>query len=155
MALVTSSNQPCSVAGRIIKSGVVSVEAPEVITISLNGTSLANLGICTGIETKQTVSAQFQKTLGDDIYVVPFGDQPGDTSISFIANRTCDEINGGGAKVISYYLANRLRPARTGSIIIGIGGMSLVGFLTGLAISAKSDGTPLVTGVLFFKNWPT
>ena len=154
MPLVVSSTSSCAVAGRVFKAGAVTVDAPEAIAVYVNGKSITYLGVCTQLETNQSVVAQFQKTLSDNIYVVPFGDAPGDTSISFIANRTCLGSTTGGANVTAYYIANRLRPAAQSTNILSIGGMLLYGFLTSVRLNASAEGTPMVSGTLGFKSWP-
>jgi hypothetical protein len=129
-------------------------EGPGTLTVAVDGSELKELGLVTRIEVNQNVAAQFKITFGSNIYVVPFGDKPGDIAISFIANPECSSTST-GLSSIEYYLRNRLR-ASTGSLqIVSVGDIVFVGSIVGCRIVGDAEqSSPMVKCQLLLKAWP-
>ena len=161
MATVTpdTCNSPI---GRVVavKTGAV---APLALTF--DGKPLQNMGLCTRLAVSQSVIAQFQNTFESYIYVVPFGDKPGDIAISFIINQDCDTTKS-ALNVVDYYIKNRLLPTvrrqtngawlvrKTAPITVAIGSLTLRGFVTALTLEAVTDGGVIVGATLRMTGWP-
>lgn len=165
MSLVISDTSSCGAGGKVIRTGFY-VDSPAALSVTVanaDGTlNLTKLGIATNVETSQSVIAQFQNTLDDAIYVVPFGDAVGDSVISFVINNQCitsegtaDNDLGTQDQLVAAYLTNRLKPSTAAGMYLAIGGLAMIGFIVGLRLSGTSDGTPMVRGTILFKSWPT
>ena len=142
--------------GRLIavetKSGVV----PLDLQLSVGGSAvkLVDLGVCTAVSVDQQIAAQFQNAFNATIYIIPFGDLPGNVVLSFIANKRCIESSNTYG-VIKFYLNNRLYPtANLRPITISIGDCAFTGYLVGLSFKGMASNSILLQGQLIFKAWP-
>jgi hypothetical protein len=161
MATVTPSSC-ASPLGRIVAVKTGSV-AP--ISVTFDGQPIKNMGLCTQLRVNQSVIAQFQSTLGNYIYITPFGDKPGDIEMSFIVNKECNASQE-ALNAIDFYIKRRLQPtlpvligsaiyyAQTAPIIIAIGSLALRSFVTGLSIDATTSQSVIVSATLRMTGWP-
>lgn len=161
MATVTPTTC-ASPLGRMtaIKTGSV---AP--IAVTFDGKPLQNMGLCTKLGVHQSVIAQFQVTLGNYIYITPFGDKPGDIALSFIVNRSCDSSQE-TLNAIDFYVKNRLQPTqlkvinnayytvRSAPIRVAIGSLALRGFVVGLDIDGTTESAAIIQATLRMTGWP-
>jgi len=150
----------CAVSGgRLIKVGVGSRIAPLYLAVQYDGqnwpTDLSAIGVAVGAELKQAVQAQFQNAMNANIFITPFGDIPGEITISFIANTMCDDPTQSGFGLIDHYLTHRLLPTKNKvPATISIAGAAFRAFLTAMQLSGSTSDTPIVTGTLRFAGWP-
>lgn len=170
-----SSLFSCSgVPGKIIATSSATA-APMAMTIDAqfripgSGTvfetdGLTTLGLCTNLDLQQSVSAQFQNTFNNTIYVTPFGDLPGTAAVSFIINPSCASPTGLSGTVINDYFTYRLQPSyyngatlvRSPNIWLSIGAerpITLYGYLIGLNLRGSSSQSIMIQGTLFMKVW--
>jgi hypothetical protein len=143
-----------------VKTGSV---AP--IGVTFDGSQLQNLGLCTRLQVHQSVIAQFQNTLGNYIYITPFGDKPGDIAFSFIVNRAC-ESSAATLNAIDFYIQRRLQPTylsningtfawgQTAPITVAVGSLTMRGFVVGLDIDGTTEGSVIVQATLRMTGWP-
>lgn len=161
MATVTPASC-ASPLGRIIAIRTGSV-AP--ISVTFDGAPLQNMGLCTRLAVHQSVIAQFQNTFDSSIYITPFGDKPGDISLTFIVNRACDSAQE-TLNTIDFYVRRRLLPThltvnnntlqwvQTAPIIVAVGSLTMRGFVTGLDIDGTTENTAIIQATLRMTGWP-
>jgi hypothetical protein len=144
----------------------VKTGATAPLSLTFDGKPLMNMGLCVGMEVHQSVIAQFQNTFGNYIYITPFGDKPGEISLSFIINSTCD-TSVQALNVVDFYIKSRLQPTqilggdgtylylqKNVPIIVAVGSLSLRGFVTGLDMRGSTDGSAIISATLRMTGWP-
>lgn len=143
--------------GRLIRVGNVQQAAPLSISLAYgeDDIDLIRLGVATSVQADQRVLAQFQNTLGDAIFVTPFGDAPGQIRVGFVANTRCNEASS-GVEVLQHYLDRRLQPGNSNvAAIITIGASPFRAFLTNLLLNGNTSDVPVIQGTLVFTAWPS
>lgn len=158
----------CSSAGSIIR-GAARTDSAALLALSLGSSSgrstelygvqgssgrVSGLGIATSVRVRQNVLAQFQNTLSNSVYVVPFGDGVGDLQVTFLANPQCGATNNSSlSNIWNHYKTNRLQPKQTRPARLSVGPVTLTGHLIGFVIDAQGSSTGMVQGTLVFKAW--
>jgi hypothetical protein len=140
--------------GRMIKVAL-SADNPAPLLVTVNGKELVSLGVAIQVQASQGVAAQFQNSFNGNIYVIPFGDSPGEVRITFIMNKICDSTqNSNSTAAFEYYLKQRLSPSNTKPGTVVIGSVALTSFVIGFSLSAQAQESTMVTGTLVLRAWP-
>ena len=154
---------PCK--QRIGKAIALKTEGAAPLSILFGGVVLSDIGLATSLSISQNVSAQFQQTLEEHIYVTPFGDNPGKIVINFVNIEKCGE-EGVEKDILRYYLDNRLRPVSVGNVlenggtmrvgptIISVGSNAFYGYIVGVDYQADTASDMVVRGALTLIAWP-
>jgi hypothetical protein len=154
---------PCK--QRIGKAIALKTEGAAPLSILFGGVVLSDIGLATSMSISQNVSAQFQQTLEEHIYVTPFGDNPGKIVINFVNIEKCGE-DGAEKDILRYYLDNRLRPVsirnildnggtmRVGPTIVSVGSNAFYGYIVGVDYQADTASDTVVRGALTLIAWP-
>jgi hypothetical protein len=129
------------------------------INIRINNGPLVTLGVTKSISLSAQVSAQFANAFDQSIYVVPFGDQPGDIAITFIVNpkAVCNgELVGPDQQALQFYINRRVMPglSRQNRMTITVGSVGFVGYLVGVRYDGQAADQPIQQATLLFKAWP-
>jgi hypothetical protein len=154
---------PCK--QRIGKAIALKTEGAAPLSILFNGAVLSDIGLATSMSISQNISAQFQQTLEEHIYVTPFGDNPGKIVINFVNVEKCGE-EGVEKDILTYYLQHRLRPVsmsniissggaiNVGPVIVSVGANAFYGYIVGVDYQADTASDMVVRGALTLIAWP-
>lgn len=154
---------PCK--QRVGKAIALKTEGAAPLSILFDGVVLSDIGLVTSMTISQNISAQFQQTLSERIYVTPFGDNPGKIVMNFVNIEKCGEA-AVEKDILRYYIEHRLRPAsigniisnggslRVGPIIITVGSNAFYGYIVGVDFQADTASDTIVRGALTLIAWP-
>jgi hypothetical protein len=112
--------------------------------------------IITGVGLRQLVNYQMMPTLGRDVYLYVFGNQPGDMMISGLAfAASCDfpQPFTGIDRVLAYY-RNQRATSRRSLVEIAIARTAFRGILIGMESRIEDPGSNLFSFVLNLKLVP-
>lgn len=145
-----------SVPGRLVKV----LEADDTQTFRLivkdqNG-DLDSTGIVTGVRVGQRVAAQLQVTLDESLFVVPFGDEAGQMTVTLVHGMLCASSSGtsdGVQRLLQWYKTNKLQRAKTQPITLAIGASVFKGYVIGSELDAQAAEGGMVRSQLSLVAW--
>ena len=145
-----------SVPGRLVKV----LEADDAQTFRLvikdqNG-DLESTGIVTGVRVGQRVAAQFQVTLDESLFVVPFGDEAGQMTVTLVHGMLCTSSSGtsdGVQKMLQWYKSNKLQRTKMTPIRLAIGASVFKGYVLGSELDAQAAEGGMVRSQLSLVAW--
>ena len=139
---------------------VIALPADDAQTFNLaisNQTGdLASTGIVTGTRSSQKVSAQFQVTLDESLFVVPFGDEAGQMSVTLVHGMFCHANSGildGVQAALQWYRNNKFQRANTAPLTLAIGSSVFKGYAIGFGIDAQAAEGGMVRSQLDLIAW--
>jgi len=117
---------------------------------------LESTGIVTGIRIGQRVAAQFQVTLDESLFVVPFGDEAGQMTVSLVHGMNCDTRSGtsdGMQRLLQWYKANKLQRSKMTPISLAIGSSVFKGYVVSSELDAQSAEGGMIRSQLSLIAW--
>lgn len=117
---------------------------------------LESTGIITGVRVGQRVSAQFQVTLDESLFVVPFGDEAGQMTVTLVHGMLCSATSGtsdGVQKMLQWYRANKLQRAKVTPLTLAIGASVFKGYVLGSDLDAQAAEGGMVRSQLSLVAW--
>lgn len=117
------------------------------------GTTFVPGIIISNVQYGQTSAAQFQRSLGNTIYVYSFGDEMGNLTISGLAfPRTCDDKNG-LREVLEFYRNNRVAKS-VARIRITFADETIDGFLVAMSMATADVSSGVHSFQLLLRSIP-
>lgn len=145
-----------SVPGRLVKV----LEADDAQTFRLivrdQAGDLESTGIVTGVRVGQRVAAQFQVTLDESLFVVPFGDEAGQMTVTLVHGMLCDSASGtsdGVQRLLQWYKSNKLQRTKTNPITLAIGASVFKGYVLASDLDAQAAEGGMVRSQLNLIAW--
>lgn len=130
-----------------MKVAAVSMPSGVPAIVSFNGAP-ASL-VVSGFGAEMSVNAQFMRSLGNAIYVYPFGDNVGKARLNITAfTNPCSGQAGDAGTLLAYYSSNKLSASDT-PVSITMAGAVFSGYLMVLSISGDQS-TGVIQGTLDF-----
>lgn len=120
--------------------------------------SSASFGIAVNVTMRQSIIAQFLPAFNNAIYVTPFGDAPGDMTVTYVINPLCESSTKGKYTFLDTYLKNRLLPSTPSAkriLTFTIGSATFNGSLIDMTANFQTQGMFMAQGTLTFKLWPS
>ncbi|HNX48553.1 MAG TPA: hypothetical protein PLS53_00395 [Thermoanaerobaculaceae bacterium] len=145
-----------SVPGRIVKVlAADDAQTFRLIVKDQNG-DLDSTGIVTGVRVGQRVAAQLQVTLDESLFVVPFGDEAGQMTVTLVHGMLCTSGSGtsdGVQRLLQWYKANKLQRAKTQPVTLAIGASVFKGYVLGSDLDAQAAEGGMVRSQLSLVAW--
>jgi hypothetical protein len=113
-------------------------------------------GIATGIQVAQQVAAQFQVTLDESLFVVPFGDDAGQMSMTVVHGMECkgsDTVIDGVQAALQWYKKYKFQRSNMNPVTIGVGSSVFKGYVINFKIDAQAAEGGMVRGQLNLVAW--
>lgn len=118
-------------------------------------------GISTGVRIAQRVAAQFQVTLDESLFVVPFGDEAGQMTLTLVHGMECDKNSSGGTtsvidgvqKAMAWYAKYKFQRKNMQPITVNLGASVFKGYAIGFSIDAQAAEGGMVRSQLDLIAW--
>jgi len=133
----------------------VQADNPKPFTLYLGSNAFMS-AIATSVGLDQSVSAQISTTLGNQVFVTPFGDNPSMLSVSFILNgKNCTDPETAVESFLSAYQSTKVGPSQNKyPKMFIIGGAAYDGYIVSARLNASSDGgSRMLLGTLSAVVW--
>lgn len=128
----------------------------ELRTFSITYGGRMLLGIATGMELQEEVTAQIATALDGSVHVTPFGDKPSVMTVQLILNQSCDEEdpNGPLEQYMDLYATRRLHPDNSMTPeILTLGNESYLAYILGHSYRATASAESSRVGTLRYVGW--
>lgn len=127
-------------------------------SIRLNIAEFRSAGVLTGITVEHRVAAQFQPSLDNALYIIPFGDGVGRMTLELILNPMDPNCSGGREvgpdKFVEFYLKARLSPVNFAPAVLTLHNQQIKGFVTGMRMNLASTTSLTFQGAIDFVVLP-
>jgi hypothetical protein len=114
-------------------------------------------GIATGLRVSQQVSAQFQVTLDKSLFVIPFGDDAGQMSMTVVHGMECRSsgtgVTDGVQSALQWYKKYKFQRDNMAPVTVGVGSSVFKGYVINFAIDAQAAEGGMVRGQLNLVAW--
>ena len=124
------------------------------------GSEIMIPGIATGARVAQKVSAQFQVTLDESLFVTPFGDDAGQMTMTVVHGIECESNDRQAGTVIDgvqqsmqWYKRYKFQRNNMEPLTIGLGSSVFKGYAISFEIDAQAAEGGMVRGQLSLIAW--
>lgn len=160
-----------SVPGRLVevlKADDAQTFKLEILDQAKGTPVLESAGITTGIQVAQRVAGQFQVTLDESLFAVPFGDEAGQMMVTLVHGMICQgSLNGvltdtgtvaggiqdGVQRALQWYKANKFQRSKINPVRLYIGASGFAGYIIGFTIDAQAAEGGMVRSQLSLIAW--